>query len=67
MIIFRTGTVRLESTFAERLEESIELISLNPFEIYWKITLDGGILLDLAPRKQFTIQTLYRNCLVLKI
>ena len=55
MIIFRTGTVRLECTFAERLEESIELISLNPFEIYWKITLDGGILLDLAPRKQINV------------
>ena len=29
MTMFRTGRIRLESTFFEPLEESIELISLN--------------------------------------
>jgi hypothetical protein len=45
----RTGTVRLECTFTEPLEESIELVSLNQFEICWEITPDGSVQLDLAP------------------
>ena len=49
MNIVQTGTVRLEFTFAEPLEESIALISLNQFETYWEITPDGSVLLDLAP------------------
>ena len=49
MSIVRTGSVRLECTFADPLAESIALISLNQFETYWEITPEGSVLLDLAP------------------
>jgi hypothetical protein len=49
MSIVRTGTVRLECTFANPLAESIALISLNQYETYWEITPEGSVLLDLAP------------------
>ena len=52
MTIFRTGTVRLECTFAEPLEEDIALITLNQFYTYRNITPDGYVLLNLAPWKQ---------------
>ena len=49
MSIVRTGSVRLECTFADPLAESIALISLNQYETYWEITPEGSVLLDLAP------------------
>ena len=45
--IVSTGTVRLRFTYTEPLTESIELISLNQFEIFLEITLDGSVLLVL--------------------
>ena len=39
-------TVCLDCTFAELLEESIELTSLNQFETYWEIIPDRSVLLD---------------------
>ena len=49
MTIVRTGTVHLECTSGEPLEESVALTSLNQLEIYWGITPGGNALLDLAP------------------
>jgi hypothetical protein len=49
LTVVRTGSVRLECTFADALTESITLISLCQFETYWEITPDGSVLLDLAP------------------
>jgi len=46
--IVQMGTVHLECTFAELLEESIALTSLNRFESCWEITPDGSVILDLA-------------------
>ena len=43
MNIVRTGSVRLECTFAEPLAESTVLFSLNQFEIYWEITFEGSV------------------------
>ena len=40
--IVQMDTVHLECTFAELLEESIALTSLNRFESYWEITPDGS-------------------------
>ena len=52
MTIFQTGTVHLECTFAEPLEEDIALITLNQFDTYRNINPDGYVLLNLAPWKQ---------------
>jgi hypothetical protein len=49
MSIVRTGNVRLECTFTDALTESITLISLSQFKTFWEVTLDGSVLLDLAP------------------
>ena len=48
MTIVRTGTVRSDCTFAEPLEESIAIVSINNFENYCDIIPDGSVLLNLA-------------------
>ena len=48
MTIVQTGAVRIECTFAESLKVSIVLPSLNQILVFWDVTPDGSVLLDLA-------------------